>query len=76
MAVFHSLPAAIVLLAALFFAFLYRRGIRASLTAYLSMLCASLLTFLILLSDGTLFEALALVLLPLFLLLPGREKAP
>ena len=74
MALLHSVPAMLLLAAAVVLALLSRFGKAPRLTAWLSVLAASLLTLPVLAEGGTMYEALAYLLLTACLLIP-REAA-
>lgn len=75
MVILHSLPAAICLLASLLLAAAAQHDIAAQITAFCSLLCAAAVIVMTLMNGGTLHEALAYLLPPLFLLLP-KERMP
>lgn len=75
MVVLHSLPAASCLLISLLLAAAARHGVAAQITAFCSLLCAAAVIVMTLMSGSALHEALAYLLLPLFLLLPKERMS-
>ena len=73
MTIVHSVPVLAFLAAACILALLARFGVRARFTGFFSVMCASFLTVLVLLEGGTLYEALAYLLVLVWLLLPKER---
>ena len=73
MTIVHSVPVLALQAAACALALLARFGVRARFTGFLSVMCASFLIVLVLLEGGTLYEALAYLLVIVWLLLPKER---
>ena len=73
MTIIHSVPVLALLAAACALALLAMFGICARFTGFFSVMCASFLTVLVLLEGGTLYEALAYLLITVWLLLPEER---